>query len=162
MDMLHIVQATSQHAIGHVSEVALYVWRSTTTLAAARALEQTVRIVGTRAKGGGVLLGVVAAGVPPPEANVRKALADSLAAGAGFVRASALVFEGEGFRASMVRAVATGLSMLARLPYPHESFPSVTAAAKWLERHHDDSGAVICSAAALEAHMHALRTAPHR
>ncbi|MBK9264645.1 MAG: hypothetical protein IPM54_33275 [Polyangiaceae bacterium] len=162
MDQLYIVRAQLLHAIGYVPGAVFYVWRGTTTVDAARALEQTVRIAAARSDGAGVLLGVVDTGAPPPEPDVRKALADSLAAGAGFVRASALVFEGEGFRASMVRAVATGLSMLARLPYPHESFSSVSAAAKWLERFHDDSGAVICSAAALEAHMHALRTAPHR
>ena len=40
--------------------------------------------------------------------------------------------ESDGFRASAVRSVATGLAILARQPFPHRVFPSITTASDWL------------------------------
>ncbi len=84
-----------------------------------------------------------------------------LKSGNGHVRASALVFEGEGFSASMVRAVATGLALLARTSFPHHVFADVTAAADWLARRQPDTPTRF-GASELAGALGELRNAAHR
>ena len=59
----------------------------------------------------------------PPAAS-RNELAATLR-GASFIKASAVAFEGQGFRAAAVRGVVTGLTALARQPFPHKVFAHV-------------------------------------
>jgi hypothetical protein len=54
-----------------------------------------------------------------PPSPVRQAVADFLAEGSTFIKCSAVLMEGAGFRAAAVRSVVTGLTMLARQAYPH-------------------------------------------
>jgi len=160
MSDLHIVQTTRDHAVGYLPGAVFYVWRRATTVAGAQLLAQIIREAAAWGQEQQTLLfGVVEATAPPPEAHVRKALGDSLRVGAGVIRASAIAFEGQGFRASMVRAVATGIAMLARYPFPHEAFPGTTVASQWLEQHRDSRGRVIRSASALDQTLQVLRRA---
>src|SRR5688500_11290916 len=118
---LDVIEIAPEHAIGRWQSVMLYVWRGKTTLHGAELAERSLRKTRmVEPNGPGVLFGVVEAGTPPPEAEVRKVLAAILAAGSGYIRASALVFEGAGFQASMVRGVATALALIARPSYPHK------------------------------------------
>mgnify|MGYP000374441796 CR=1 FL=1 len=96
---------------------------------------------------------------PPPDAEARDALAEVLGGGAGFVDSSALVCEGSGFRASMVRGIATGLTLIARPPFPHKVFPDVAAAAGWLEARTRRPGSVPHRALDIVSQVAALRTA---
>ncbi|MFW6087612.1 MAG: hypothetical protein ACODAG_10445, partial [Myxococcota bacterium] len=59
---------------------------------------------------------VVEEQVPLPSGAVRQEVANFMKGLAGDVVASALVQEGTGFRASAVRSVAVGISLLARQP----------------------------------------------
>lgn len=79
------------------------------------------------------LLTVVEQGAPIPSSEARAALANVLRHGADAVLASAVVMEGDGFRASMVRSVATGLALVARQPFPHRVFARTEDAAEWLD-----------------------------
>lgn len=80
------------------------------------------------------LVTIVEAGAPLPAADVRQATAELLAEAAPHVRCSAVVFEGIGFRAAAVRGIVTSISMLARPPYPHRIFSTVTEASSWIHR----------------------------
>lgn len=161
-DRLEVIEATRDHAIGQWRGVALYVWRGATTVRAAGLLERVFdRVRELVPDGPGVVLGVVEAGAPPPPAEARTALAHTLGRGHGYVVASALIFEGDGFSASMVRAVATGLAMLARPGYPHQVFAEVGAGTAWLERELKRAGKPRYSAGELASVLHELRTAPH-
>ncbi len=84
---------------------------------------------------------VVEEQTPLPSTAVREGIAELLKAGAGHVRATALVQEGSGFRAAAVRGVTTGLSLLARQPFPLHVFASATAASAWLVESFPDVGA---------------------
>ncbi len=135
MDELCIEATTPVFAIGWAPSVMLYVWREATTLEAARAAMATLQRAREASRSGrGVLLGIVEARTPPPDVAVRREIAEGLARHGDFVVASALVFEGHGFEASMVRMVATGLSMFARFPFPHHVFESLGDGVRWLER----------------------------
>ncbi len=52
--------------------------------------------------------------------------------GDSYLRASAVVFEGDGFRSAMGRAVATGLSLVARPKFPFRAHAMIPAAVQWL------------------------------
>ncbi|WP_437287418.1 serine/threonine-protein kinase [Sorangium sp. So ce406] len=65
------------------------------------------------------LLTIVEGEAPLPQAAARRALARFLAEASAFIRCSAVVLEGSGFRAAAVRSVVTGLSLVARQRFPH-------------------------------------------
>lgn len=65
------------------------------------------------------LLTIVEGAAPLPQAPARRALARFLAEASAFIRCSAVVLEGSGFRAAAVRSVVTGLSLVARQRFPH-------------------------------------------
>jgi hypothetical protein len=68
-----------------------------------------------------------------PEA--RSAIASLLARGRPFIKCSTIVFGGEGFRASAVRAIVTGIAWLVRPGFPHQVFAK-TAYAVGLQAAH--------------------------
>ena len=131
MTAIKIIEITPAHALGYLPGIMLYVWRGPTSVSAATMLGEGCRRA--RDVAGDVpvvLFGAVEAGTPPPESDARKLLADSMKSCGDFIRASALAFEGEGFQSSIVRAVASGLGLLARVPYPHQVFSTVPLAGR--------------------------------
>ncbi|MEO8178971.1 MAG: hypothetical protein ABI895_09080 [Deltaproteobacteria bacterium] len=88
-----------------------------------------------------LLLTVIEEQAPLPPLEVRMELVSSLKAGNGRIERSALVFEGEGFRAASVRAVVAGVSLFSRPEYPHRVFASVGSAARFLGAGKSDSAA---------------------
>jgi hypothetical protein len=135
MSTVRVLELSRDHAFGVIPGVMLYVWRGTTTVAAAHGIGEGLRLV--RDDGSGlptVLFGVVEASTPPPDSEPRKVLAESMKSAGGYLKASALGFEGEGFQASMVRGVAVGLALLARTPFPHQAFASVPLAAEFVAK----------------------------
>jgi hypothetical protein len=67
-----------------------------------------------------------------PSLDVRMEIVSFLKGVNGAVDRSALVFEGEGFRAASVRAVVAGVSLFSRTDFPHRVFASVGAAARFI------------------------------
>lgn len=104
-------------------------WRRETTPSAVQALYDVTARLGTPSG----MLTVVEANAALPNSQVRAAVANVLRDSARSVVCSALVFEGEGFRAAAVRAITTTISQLARAPFPHRVFGTVEEAARWLE-----------------------------
>jgi hypothetical protein len=108
----------------------ILIWRRNTTMAGVARLYECY---GEHAKQGScAILTVIEQGAPMPSSEVRTALAKFLSGAADTLKISAVAFEGAGFRAAAVRGVVTGLTMLARQPFPHKIFPTVDQAAQWL------------------------------
>jgi hypothetical protein len=78
------------------------------------------------------LLTLVEAGAPLPPAGSRAGLAHLLHANADFLVASAVAFEGSGFRAAAVRGVATSIAVMSNHQFPHRVFSSVFQATDFL------------------------------
>jgi hypothetical protein len=108
------------------------VWKKETTIAAVAKVESVFKEQFARYESPLYLMTVIEEGASLPPSEAREAVAIFLRSCAGRMRMSAVVHEGSGFRAAAVRSVVTGLSMLVRLPYPHEIFATVEQAAKWL------------------------------
>jgi hypothetical protein len=78
------------------------------------------------------LLMVVAERAALPAAPVRAQMSRHMRRTQEEIRASALVYEGGGFRAAAIRAVVTGINMVTKTAYPHKVFDSVSSAADWV------------------------------
>jgi hypothetical protein len=67
-----------------------------------------------------------------PDARARAALAHMLRGLQGVVSHSVIVFEGEGFRAAMVRSIVTSIASLSNPGFPHRVFAQLPDAAAWM------------------------------
>lgn len=120
------------HAIGTSEGLLLCIWRLRTTPEAIAELTGIVTRLIARSPDRILMLTVVESGADMPDAPVRNALAELFHRVAPSVIASALVFEGTGFKAATVRALTTTLNMVTRQPFPHKVFASPAEAATWL------------------------------
>lgn len=107
------------------------VWRNETTLPASEMVHKRCEEFARRHPDGVGMLTVVTANAPMPPAESRERLARFMREGT-YVMASAVAFEGTGFRAAAIRSVVTGLTMLARQPFPHKIFATLEDASGWL------------------------------
>jgi hypothetical protein len=113
-------------------QVFIVIWRHDTTMEGVRDLDRQLIAHEASCPQGCALLTIIEQGAPMPSSDVRTALARFMTAGARVIKSSAVAFEGAGFRAAAVRGVVTGLTMLARQPYPHKVFATMVDAAQWL------------------------------
>jgi hypothetical protein len=110
---------TPDYLLASCGPIFMVEWRVNTTVEGCAALRKECEKFGrTRPQGIG-LLTVIQANAPAPGTTEREAIAGFLRAGGEYIRCSAVVVEGLGFRAAMVRGVVTGLTMLAKQAYPH-------------------------------------------
>jgi hypothetical protein len=131
MDLCAVRTVDSNYCIAHWSRVFVIVWRRETTMSAVDDLQRNlVKFAAENPKAG--ILTIVERNAPLPPSLVRQRLAEILTSVGSSIQRSAVVFEGEGFRAAAVRGVVTGLTMLARPPYPHKVFATVDEAFGWL------------------------------
>jgi hypothetical protein len=140
-----VSEQTSDHTFGTWNHLVIVVWKHETTVSALRGSGALVRAL-AKERGFPVgLLTIVEDGAPLPSTEARKVAAEVLHGVP--IKLSAMVFEGQGFRAASVRGVITGIGLLARTPYPHRTFATVKDAAIWIEKetHADDTRAMLRS-----------------
>ncbi|MRG97991.1 hypothetical protein [Polyangium spumosum] len=127
------IEATKDHVVAVFHRVILLVFERETTLSAVAACRKAFELLEKKYPDGVSCLTIVAENAPLPSQEVSDAIT-ALAMGATGkrIRRSAVCFEGGGFRGALVRGVATGLQLVAKLPFPHRVFHSVDLAAAWL------------------------------
>jgi hypothetical protein len=135
----------------------IVIWRHDTTSDGVRNLDLKLRDHEKAHPDGCGLLTIIEQGAPMPTSEVRTALARFMTEGARVIRSSAVAFEGAGFRAAAVRGVVTGLTMLARQPYPHKVFATMPDAAQWLGASLRETAKLNVDSAALLAALSDLR-----
>jgi len=114
-----LIVKTPDYALASWQQVFAVIWRRDTTIEGADHLRMgCTAFARTQPRGIG-LLTIVESGAPLPPAPARRTIADFLAGGSEFIKCSAVVFEGSGFRAAAVRSVVTGLTLMAKQAYPH-------------------------------------------
>jgi hypothetical protein len=113
------------------NNVVICVWRKGTTGVGVAALHSAYDAHAKEHPEGVFLMTIVERHAETPSQAIRAALARFLEKGAGRTTLSAVVQEGTGFRAAFVRSIVTGLALMAKLPYPHKVFGSVTEATMW-------------------------------
>lgn len=129
---MKVESVDNDHAIGTSEGLLLCVWRMRTTPEAISELKGIVSRLIATSRDKIIMLTVVEAGADMPDAAVRNALTDLFNRVAPSVIASALIFEGTGFKAATVRALTTTINMVTRQPFPHKVFATVSEASTWL------------------------------
>jgi hypothetical protein len=123
---------TPDHCIGACRGVLVVVWTGHTTHDGVVASRRSILALGREHPEGVGLITIVEHNAPMPPGEVRDEVAKFLKESSDIIKASAVVFEGEGFRAAAVRSVVTGVSMLAKQAFPHRVFAHVDEAASWM------------------------------
>jgi hypothetical protein len=152
-----VVVRDSDYCVATWGDVFIVIWRQETRLDAARGLDALLAAFGKERPRGCGLLTVVEQDAPMPTSEVRAAIAKFLNNGGGTIKSSAVAFEGTGFRAAAVRGVVTGLTMLARQPYPHRVFATVQDALTWLSSSLRETAQLELDANSLVEELRALR-----
>jgi hypothetical protein len=106
--------------------VAIVVWRNETLAEDVRAV--SAMLSSADRPHGIALLQVVEPSFTSVNSEARAALSEMLVQGRSYIRFSAVVFCGTGFKAAAVRAIATGLGMVVRRGFPHEVFAGIEEA----------------------------------
>lgn len=160
---LEITEADENHATGTCGPLLIMVWGRETTLPAVAHAKAVGQRLAARHPTGVTFLMIVESTAEIPSSPVRAALSEALRSFGSFVLRSALVHEGTGFRAAAVRGVVTGLSLVARQPYPHQVFDRVEPAVRWLAQSFPagaEVGAVLDAVAKLRAELELQRSGP--
>ena len=110
----------------------LIVWKVRTLASTVDRMREAVLRKARAAHGKVGILIVVAPDAPMPDAAAREGIAKLFTDLGDELAGSALVYEGEGFRAAAVRGVVTGIALLVRRPFPHRIFESASSGAAWL------------------------------
>jgi len=114
----NVVTQNHDYALASWNEIVALVWRHDTTLEGIQNSNTLVAEVAHLHPKGIALLTLISAVAPMPSSEARKALADLMSSNR-YIRCSAVIMEGTGFRAAAVRSVVTGLTLLSRHEYPH-------------------------------------------
>ncbi len=125
-----LVHSDENYALGHCGPLFAVIWRDETSVDAARHLQKAFHDWAVEGQTYG-LVTIIEADAPLPSSEARDAVAEFLKSVGDKCAVSAVIFEGAGFRSAAVRAVVTGLTMLAKQAYPHRVFGSVEEAAPW-------------------------------
>lgn len=112
--------------------VVVAVFRGRTTVAGLRCGREVIAQHSAACNGPILLLTLIEANAPLPHLDARVEIITLLKEANGKVERSGIVFEGEGFRASTVRAIVAGVSLFSRPEFPHRIFSSVGSAARFL------------------------------
>jgi hypothetical protein len=130
----HIERATSDYALATFRDLYIVIWHRNTTMTGAQAVRRGCFAFAESRPKGVALLTIVEEEAPMPASEPRESLATFMRDASDHIKASAVVFEGTGFRAAAVRSVVVGLTMLARQKYPHKVFSGLIEATAWMER----------------------------
>lgn len=119
VDSARLVERHPEFSVGVWRNLLVPVWLSRTTVSAAqKAIAQSEKLI--RAYPQGIaMLTLIGNDAGKPDSAAVKLLAEHMSRIAGHIKHSAVVFEGVGFRAAFIRAINTGLTLLANHPYPH-------------------------------------------
>lgn len=126
-----LAELDPDHAVATWRNLLVIYWLGDTTPGAVIRLIQPLQRLAQRYADGVGLMQVVGAKTAAPSAESRAAIAKLMSAGAQSIVCSSLVVPGVGFRMAAARALATGLIMIARPPFPHQVYATVEEAAAW-------------------------------
>ena len=108
------------------------IWKKETTVEGVNHVWSSIKNRGKTFDKGIIMVAIVKqdAAMPTPEARSR--LSSGLNDNELNVKASAVVYEGKGFRSAAVRSVVTGLAMVTKQIFPHKVFGDIDESAQWL------------------------------
>ncbi|HWL86011.1 MAG TPA: hypothetical protein VNO21_09425 [Polyangiaceae bacterium] len=133
---LRLVTKSPGFSLGVAGPLLIVWWDALPTAGQAHKAGEALAALG-RAENRVLVVVILGAGVPPPDADVRKIVAAQVSHLAGRIAGIANVVEGEGFRGAAARAMLTGMALVMRPAYPHKTVATVEDAAVFLAPHSD-------------------------
>lgn len=123
--------------VAQIGMVCVAVWRADSTVARVGRQSEALGRVVRQAPGQAAFFCVIEPSSAPPNDKAREASSAMLRSYGTDLVATAVVIEGSGFRASIVRSVASGIVWLARSrsKVPVSYFADVEAGATWMAGH---------------------------
>lgn len=131
MDKVSILSSSADYTSARFQDLVLQFWHKDTTLQGVAALRAAVAKVTEESAEGLRILIIVEPSASMPSRESRSEIADFMTHYRESIRSTALAFEGTGFRAASIRAVVTGLNLLAHHPFPYGVFASIPEALGW-------------------------------
>jgi len=123
-------KVTPYFLAGTWRNVVIVLWRvDTLPEDVAFASELLARLAKMHPEGVGLFQSVEDTCLKTPSGPTKEAIARLLRDGRSYIKASTILFNGQGFRAAIVRAVATGLISLTRPGFPHQAHTTIEEAA---------------------------------
>ncbi|MEW5853876.1 MAG: hypothetical protein AB2A00_34195 [Myxococcota bacterium] len=157
MEMLQREDGAESHAIGTWRNLVLSLWRVTPTVEQVEKLRRAVNTALARHPKGMGLVVIAQLPASPPAEDARKSFIALTEEAQSGMKAAAVVAEGKGFGAAVVRSVTTGVVLLARSRVPTRVFAESPEASAWLSDELGRAHAGCGSATELEAAIQALR-----
>lgn len=106
-------------------------------MAQARAIESHGRAIG---RGKLLEVSIIDSQMGIPDSEVRNAIDGMVPVIAPYYAAVAAIFDGDGFRAAVIRSVISSFQLLSRAKYPQRVFSNVAECGAWLESYGVESG----------------------
>jgi len=134
---VRILRSEASHGIAVSGRTLIVLWQTETRC---QAVVELAALLASHAAelGSLALLQVIGDHATSPDSATRAALAEMLKANETRIVASAVVFEAVGFRASLIRSIVIGISMLSRPKFPHTVFASANEGIAWLSAQLND------------------------
>jgi hypothetical protein len=127
-----VVHSERDFTVMTFQQVFVVIFHQETTVSAVGTLRRELPAFAAQHPAGIALLTIVEPDAPMPTSDAREALADFMNDKRQSILISGVAYEGTGFRAAAVRSVVTGLTVLARQPFPHKVFPTIDDASQWM------------------------------
>lgn len=119
---IEVICVDRHHIVATWRCVLIVVWRDETLVSSVIHASSVLDRLSADHRSGVALVQVVEEGCRPPNTEERKAVEQLLAEGRKSVKCSSVVFEGEGFKAAIVRGVVAGIAAITRTAFPHRVF----------------------------------------
>ena len=131
MSVLDRLATTSDYAMAALDNVFIVYWRLATTSEGVKALATVIQPLAAKYPEGIGLLTIIPPRAAPPAHAVRVELAAGMKMANG-VKGSAVCFEGTGLRATIVRSVVTGITLLSGTAFPHRVFATLEEGSRFV------------------------------
>jgi hypothetical protein len=129
-DEVSVVAVDKDHVLATFRHVVVCVWLKETRASAVDAASDKLAELASSFGHRVAIIQVVERGAGNLNRDTRAALAALLKRGRDYIRASAVVYDGEGFRSAAVRMIVSGLVQLNNPGFAHQVFADVPSAAK--------------------------------
>lgn len=127
-----IASVTRDECIATWNGVLIQIWRRGTPLESARMARAAARRMAAEQAGAITSIVIVEPTAEMPDSMARAELSGMAIDQTTRMACVALVHEGTGFRVAMIRAVMTGLMLVAKQTFPHGVFAEVDQACAWM------------------------------
>jgi len=129
------VSQGTDHALGLLGHHLIGVWDGTVTVPSIQKWQRQIESLVSAAPRRTVYLSYERSGFQMPDDTVRKLIIETLRSIDGQLAACAVVLPGSGFKNAAVRALVSGLALVARPKTPLKSLHTIDEAHAWVRAH---------------------------